>query len=217
LLPLPTFQFPNIQSFTRRRLCNVFECTENTAVTSDLSATMFGPQSLMPLMKALGIDQGTQLAHPSMWRNSKQRDVSTVLLHSETGDTGPSTLLRANDERKDTPNSPPSDGPVQDQLHPTLFAYFNNPRDIFSSPRTLLSVVAITGQGPSGVSGPMNTSLPQAYNLHPVYDMPHISARNHHPNHPRFPQWLQPPSLCANGNLIRQWQNFGVTLWKTST
>ena len=51
-----------------------------------------GPQSLMPLMKALGVDRGAQLAYPSMWANSKQQDTSNVPVHAEIDREELSTL-----------------------------------------------------------------------------------------------------------------------------
>lgn len=145
---------------------------------------MFGPQSVIPLMKALDVDRGTQLAgYPPMWRNLKPQDASNVLLHPASDDMEPSLLLRDNVTGRDTPNNRPSDSLERDQFPSTLFPFFNNPRD--TSPRTLLSVIGVSGQSSSGVSDPTNSS-PQR--LHP-------STRPRHGSLKRSSTPPQSPSL----------------------
>ncbi|KAF9645483.1 hypothetical protein BDM02DRAFT_508835 [Thelephora ganbajun] len=117
---------------------------------------MLGPQSLMPLMKALGVDKGSQLTYPSMWGSSKQQNSSKVSVHSENNDRESSMLCVG---RKDsTPNSRPSDKLEKDQFHSTLSSYYNNTRDTLASPGTLLSSVGVTGLSLSGVLGSSEVS-----------------------------------------------------------
>ena len=137
----------------------------------------------MPLMKALAVDKGSQLPYPSMWRNSKQQDTSEVLLHSEISDRESSALLRGNISRDHTPGTRPPDRFEQDQFHSTLFPYYNNPQDIFTSARSPLYVAGVTSQSPSDVSGSTNFSPPQSLQL----------ARQAPPE--RLPSQPQPSSL----------------------
>jgi hypothetical protein len=123
----------------------------------------------MPLMKALAVDKRSQLSYPSMRRNPKQQDTDNVLLRSETDDCEPSTLLPGDIGGNNTPHSQPSDGFERDQFHFTFSAHYNNPRDIFTSARTLLSAVGVTGpvQSLSDVSDSTIASRPQSLQLSP--------------------------------------------------
>ena len=106
------------------------------------------------------------MAHPSVLRNQKQQGTSKVPpLRSETDDRESSTLQRCSIAGNHTPDTQP---PGRDQFHSTLFPHYNNPRDIFTSARTLLSVVGVTGQSFSGVSGPTNSSSPQNLQFSPL-------------------------------------------------
>ena len=119
-------------------------------------------------MKALAVDtERSQPDHSPMWRNPKQQDASGVLPHSERDYTESSTLLRDNLPENNTPDSPLSDKFEKDRFHSSFFPYYNNPRDIFASARTLLSVVGATGQSLSGVSDPTNAPRPQGVQLSP--------------------------------------------------
>lgn len=125
-----------------------------------------GPQSLMPLLKSLAIDKRSQLSHPpTVWRNPKPQDANDVLLPPESDDSKPSTLTRGNIGGKNTPDGRSSDGLERDQIHFSLFPFYNNRRDTFPSVRTLLSVVGATGQSFSDVSA--NASRPQSLQLSP--------------------------------------------------
>jgi hypothetical protein len=84
------------------------------------------------------------------------------MLHSESDDREPSTLLRSNPARSYTPRSRPLDTLEQHQFHST-FPFDNNPRDIFTSRRTPLSLSGATTQSYSGVSGSTNASRPQSF------------------------------------------------------
>ena len=156
------------------------DCAENTAVTSTIlpqvhrcsvrpvrhrfrvSVPSFsflqGPQSSIPLIKALSIENSSQLSFPLMW-SPKQQDGTKVLVHSEINGREPSTLSRSNTgEKKDVPNSRPSNVLEKDHFHSTLFSFYNNPRDVFTSPRSPLSVVGVSGHNVSGVSGSTNAT-----------------------------------------------------------
>lgn len=115
-------------------------------------------------MKALALNKNPQLTCPSKRRNPEQQDTNKVMLRSESDDREPSTLLRTGGR---TPDSRPSDRLEQPQFHPTFFPYYNNPRDVFAPAKTLLSVVGVTGQSFSGVSGSTSAPRPQSIQLSP--------------------------------------------------
>lgn len=89
----------------------------------------------MPLMKALGVDKGTQLSYPSMWPSSEQQGTSNVLARAETDRKEPPTSFRGDVGKNVTPNSRPPKL-EKDQFHSTLSPYYNNVRDISSSQGT---------------------------------------------------------------------------------
>lgn len=111
-----------------------------------------GPQSLMPLMKTLGIDKGTQLTFPSMWGNSKPQNASKATVHAENDDGESTTLLRADVGRKDAPMSRP-DRLEKDRFHSTPSPYLNNARDTPTSSGTFIPSVGVTGKDAPGVAG----------------------------------------------------------------
>ena len=60
--------------------------------------------------------------------------------------------------------------------------------------------------------------LCRVHSFHPGYDIRHLSAHCHHPNHPHFPPWHRALSLHANTpNMNPRLQASGLTLRKTST
>lgn len=139
----------------------------------------------MPLMKALGVDKGTQLSYPSMWTSTNQQGASKVPIHAETDRDQPPTLLRGDVGRKHTSSNPP--GRLEkDQFHSTLSPYYNNPRDISSSPGTLKSPLGAASHNASGVS--------ESARVSPV-PSPQLSPRLRHtsPKRPLTPP--QSPSL----------------------
>ena len=144
-----------------------------------------GPQSLMPLMKALGVDKGTQLSYPSMWGNPKQQDANNVSAHAEDSDGESSTLLRGDVGRKSASKSRP-DSFEKDRFHSTLSPHFNNARDTSTSPGTLTPSVGIPGQNASGAACLSDiTRIPS----------PQLSPRLRHMSPKRLESPPQSPSL----------------------
>lgn len=133
----------------------------------------------MPLMKALGVDKGTQLSYPSLWTNSTQQGTSKVAPQAGTVRGEPPTSLRGDVSRKHPSNHRP-DGFEKDQFHSALSSCYNNVRDL-SSPGTLI---------PSGGRPSRNASLAAS----PV-PSPQLSPRLRHtsPKRPGSPP--QSPSL----------------------
>jgi hypothetical protein len=144
-----------------------------------------GPQSLMPLMKALGVDKGAQLSYPSMWASPNQQSATKVPPHAENDRGQSPTLLQGDVGRKHTSNNRPV-RLEKDQFHSTLSPNYNNVRDISSSPSTLKLSVGVVSQNASGVSGSTSAS--------PV-PSPQLSPRLRHtlPKRPHSPP--QSPSL----------------------
>ena len=138
----------------------------------------------MPLMKALGVDKGTQLSYPSMWASSSQQGSSKVPVRAETDREESPTLLRGDMGRKHTSDNRP-DRLEKDQFHSTLSPYYNNVRDI-SSPGTPNSSVGAVSQNASGVSGSTSSS--------PV-PSPQLSPRLRHTSPKRQQSLPQSPSL----------------------
>ena len=130
----------------------------------------------MPLMKALGVEKGTQLSYPSLWKNSTQQGANKVTPH---GGESPS-LLRGDVSRKHPSNHRP-DWTEKDQFHSTPSSYYTNFRDI-SSPDTLIPSVGVPSRNASSIS------------CSPV-PSPQLSPRlrNTSPKRPRSPP--QSPSL----------------------
>jgi len=148
----------------------------------------------MPLMKALGVDKGTQLSYPSMWPNSKQQGTSNLLVHAETGREEPPTLLRGDVGRNDTSNYRP-DRLKEDRFHSALSPYYNNVRDVSSSPGT--PSVGATSQKVSGVSGSANASRVPSPQLSPR--LRHTSPRRQKlpPQSPSLPT-VAPGALASS-------------------
>lgn len=157
----------------------------------------------MPLMKALGVDKGTQLSYPSMWGNSGQQDTSKVSAHSENDGGESSTLLRGDVGRKDLPKSRP-DRLEKDQFHSTLSPYFNNTRD--TSLGTLTSSAGITGQTASGVASPSDIARVPS---------PQLSPRLRHTSPKRLdspPPSPSLPTISPNALASRKYPQSELTL-----
>ena len=139
----------------------------------------------MPLMKALGVDKGTQLTYPSVWASSNQQSTNKFPVHAGISREESPALLRGDGGRKHASNNQP-DRVEKDQFHSTLSPYYDNVRDISSSPDTLTSPVGVVSQNASGVSGSASVS--------PV-PSPQPSPRLRHtsPKRPQLPP--QSPSL----------------------
>lgn len=138
----------------------------------------------MPLMKALGVDKGTQLSYPSMWTGSNQQGTSKVPIHAGTDREQSPTSLRGDMGRKHMSNSRP-ERLEKDQFHSPLSPYYNNVRDISSS-GTLISSVGAVSQNASGVSDSASaTPVPS----------PQLSPRLRHTSPKRHDSLPQSPSL----------------------
>jgi len=139
----------------------------------------------MPLMKALGVDKGTQLSYPSVWKSSKQQNTTMVPVHAENDDGEASTLLRGDMGRKDTSNSRP--GRLGgDHCHLSPSPYYNDARDTSSSLGTPTPSAGVTGRNPSGVSGASDASC---------VPIPQLSPRLRHTSPKHSQSVPQSPSL----------------------
>ena len=132
----------------------------------------------MPLMKALGVDKGTQLSYPSMWGDSRQQDTRKTSEHAGNDHGLPSTLFRGDVRGKDPPQNRP-DRFEKDRPHSS--PYFNNPRDISASPGTRIPSVGVTGKSFSDII--------------PRVPSPQISPRKRHGSLKRLESPPQSPSL----------------------
>lgn len=152
----------------------------------------------MPLMKALGVDKGTQLTYPSMWASSKQRDSGVVPVKTRDGDEGSSTLLRSDVRRKDVPTTRP-DRFEKDQFHSTLSPYYNA-RDISASPESHISSVGLAGQNASSVTSLSDVSCAPSSQLSPR--LRHTPPKRHQspPQSPSLPM-VAPGALALRKHL----------------
>jgi len=140
----------------------------------------------MPLMKALGVDKGTQLSYPSMWGNSRQQGTSDVSAHDGNDDGESSTLLLGDLGRRDAPKSR-QDRLEKDQFHSTLSPYYTNTRNSSPSPGSITSSVGVTGQNASGVASPSDIARVPSPQLSPR--LRHTSPKRLHspPRSPSLP------------------------------
>jgi len=151
----------------------------------------------MPLMKALGVDKGTQLSYSSVWKSSKQHDTSMVPVHAENDDGESSTLLRGDVGRKDTPNS--RQGRFEkDQFHLSVSPYYNDARDTSSTLGTPTSSVGVTGQNSSGVSASSDVSSVPSPQISPR--LRHTSPKRLQSQSPSLPT-VAPGALASRKHL----------------